>query len=140
MNKENKAKNKLIKFLKNKNIYCLYAFIISSLLAFLSFYINGMVNNNSIFFRSDMIEGIAYIKDFARCILNHENVYFSFNSGLGLNNSFNIACDVLSPFNLLYLFFFCITFSSSININIVSIIFIILHIIINNLYFFNIIF
>lgn len=88
-----------------------FYWIISSLLAIISilltFLYKGMLIGDGLILRSDMLAGsMAGIKDVARCILQGENIFFSYNMGMGLNNSLAVASGCLSPFNILYLILF----------------------------------
>lgn len=91
----------------NKKYYWLIAAGLSALSIFLMFLYQGMVGGDYILMRSDLLVGnFASIKDFARSVIEGENVFFSFNKGLGLDNIFDVANNCLSPFNILYIILF----------------------------------
>lgn len=91
----------------DKKYYWMIAFALSALGMFLVFVYKGMLFSDGIILRSDMLAGsMAGIKDVARCILNGENLFFTFNIGMGINNALAVASNAMSPFNILYLILF----------------------------------
>jgi len=69
-------------------------------------YCNYLPGDKFIIIDSDMIvQYVPYIKMFLRDLINGESIWFSWNTSLGMNTSLVNAYYVLSPFNLLYLFF-----------------------------------
>ena len=87
-----------------------YKFISAALAMFGMFmilsYCNYLPGDKFIIMDSDMIEQyVPYIKMFLRDLINGESIWFSWNTSLGMNTSLVNAYYVLSPFNLLYLFF-----------------------------------
>ncbi len=49
---------------------------------------------------------VPAIKNLCRDILNHESIYYSWNTALGMNTSLYNAFYAASPFNIIYLIFF----------------------------------
>ncbi len=98
--------NKIMKKIQPK-----YYGIISALLAMLGCYLiysycQYLSTGKYIIMDGDLIEQyVPYIKMFIRDILEGENIWFSWNSFLGMNTSLTNAYYVLSPFNILYLIF-----------------------------------
>ena len=90
-----------------KKYYWVIASNIAMFFALMTFIVSGMLFGKYIVMRSDLITGsISIIKDFARNILNGENIWFSFGVGLGLDNAIALTTNCLSPFNLLYIMLF----------------------------------
>lgn len=88
------------------NIFPIYSFIISFALIICIFIINGMLFGKYLILRSDLLEGISLYKGVSRDILAGNNPFFTFNVGLGINNSLALAFSYFSPFNLLYILFY----------------------------------
>lgn len=97
----NKSKN-----LKKTNTNIIVSFGLSFFLVFLVFIINQMLFGDYMLLRSDLLEGIALYKGASRDILNGNNPFFTYNIGMGINNSLSLAFSYFSPFNLLYILFY----------------------------------
>ncbi len=101
-------KEKLKNIFSNKLfLYCIFAYFSSVIILTLIYLVNGMIFGEYIIMRSDFLHGyIPILKDTARTILKGDNIFFSFESCLGLNNIFYLANIVFSPFNVLYIILF----------------------------------
>ena len=98
------VKNNNLKEKFNKNYFILISFLLSSLGVFLFYLFGNMICDDYIVLRSDMLSGvIGGIKESCRNILTGNNIWFSFSTCLGVNNSVSIASSLFSPFNVIYL-------------------------------------
>ena len=90
---------------KRNLLYCLISFCISSFVIFLIFAFNKMNGRDFLIIRSDFLDSICYYKEFARSIINHDSIYYSYSSNLGINNVLAVS-GLISPFNILYVLFY----------------------------------
>lgn len=65
----------------------------------------GMLGGENVFISADLYEQCApFTVLYARKWIEGSNLYYSFNTGLGMNTSLIFSFGILSPFNVLYFF------------------------------------
>lgn len=89
---------------QKKFLYRFLSFLISAIVIILIFLFNKMNGKEFLVIRSDFLDCIGAYKEFVRNIINHDSLYFSFSTGMGLNNMMTMS-GMFSPFTLLYLIF-----------------------------------
>ena len=93
-------------FLKQK--YAFLSFILSSIGMLFILQYNGVLfgASHALLYGDSLEIYVPAIKNLCRDILNHESIYYSWNTALGMNTSLYNAFYATSPFNIIYLIFF----------------------------------
>lgn len=89
----------------NKTIFFrILSFALAAGLMTLIFLFNKMNGKDFLVIRSDFLDGIGIYREFVRNIITHNSLFFSYSTGLGLNNAMTMS-GMFSPFALFYLIF-----------------------------------
>jgi len=92
------------KEINTKLLFRVLSFVIASGLMTFIFLINKMNGKDFLVIRSDFLDSIGFYREFVRNIVSNNSPFFSFTTGLGLNNAM-VMSGMFSPFTLFYLIF-----------------------------------
>lgn len=84
----------------------LLTFLLSSITVSIIFFILCTVFDYSLLRSDSLLLFIPTIKDFANSLLSGKGLYYSYNSYMGSGNAFNMANELFSPFNIIFLLFY----------------------------------
>ena len=104
IDKKNNSEKDKINIFDKKILFRILSFVIAIGLMTLIFMINKMNGKDFLVIRSDFLDAIGFYREIVRNIISHNSPFFSYSTGLGLNNIV-VMSGMFSPFTLFYLIF-----------------------------------